>query len=98
MNCPFFVRKQGVKRCKMGQKWRLSLQDLLGLILLPLYRLPDSFSLITQRSVVQIHPPQPKNSLLSAISTNPATIRIDNPPSGRGIDKLGSLAYSSKLY
>jgi hypothetical protein len=26
-----------------------------------------------------------------AISTNAASIRIDNPPSGRGIDKLGSL-------
>src|SRR6267143_2651581 len=41
--------------------------------------------------LVQIRPPQPKNSFLSAISTNPATIRIDNPPPGRGIDKLGSL-------
>jgi hypothetical protein len=40
---------------------------------------------------VRIGPLQPKNSFLSAISTNPATIRIDNPPSGRGIDKLGSL-------
>ncbi len=40
---------------------------------------------------VRIGPPQPKNSFLSAISTNPATIRIDNPLSGRGIDKLGSL-------
>jgi hypothetical protein len=47
---------------------------------------------------VRIGPSQPKNSFLSAISTNPATIRIDNPPSGRGIDKLGVFAYSSKLY
>jgi hypothetical protein len=29
-------------------------------------------------SSVQIKPPQPKNSFLSAISTSPATIRIDN--------------------
>jgi hypothetical protein len=28
-------------------------------------------------SAVQIKPPQPRNSFLSAISTNPATIRID---------------------
>jgi hypothetical protein len=34
--------------------------------------------LITQRSVVQIHPPQPKNLLPSISSANPATIRIDN--------------------
>jgi len=34
-------------------------------------------NLITQRSVVQIHPPQPRNASFSAASMNPATIRID---------------------
>src|SRR5882724_3656090 len=40
-------------------------------------------------------PPQPKKSLLSAASANPATIRIDNPPN-RNFLRVPTVGYRRK--
>ncbi len=63
-NCPCFVRGQGAKWCGRDQLQDALSRDFLRLSLLRLYGLLCGFSLITQRSVVQIHPPQPNNFLL----------------------------------
>jgi hypothetical protein len=65
--CPCVVREQRVKPCKTRQLLRLSLWSFPGLSLPSLHGMPDCFSLITQRSVVQIHPLQPKLLVFQAL-------------------------------
>jgi hypothetical protein len=57
--CPCSVRERGAKRRKAGQLGQRGSQRLLALSCLWLSGLRGGIGLITQKSVVQIHPPQP---------------------------------------